>query len=84
MVDGEMMADTAVSPEILDALYPFSSLKGSANVLICPNLESANIAYKLGRSVDFDPKTEKIVGNDEAMKFYRREYRKPYVIEDEV
>ena len=47
MVDGEMMADTAVSPEILDALYPFSSLKGSANVLICPNLESANIAYKL-------------------------------------
>jgi malate dehydrogenase (oxaloacetate-decarboxylating)(NADP+) len=46
-VDGEMMADTAVSPEILDALYPFSSLKGGANVLICPNLESANIAYKL-------------------------------------
>jgi malate dehydrogenase (oxaloacetate-decarboxylating)(NADP+) len=47
MIDGEMMADTAVSPEILEALYPFSSLKGSANVLICPNLESANIAYKL-------------------------------------
>jgi malate dehydrogenase (oxaloacetate-decarboxylating)(NADP+) len=47
IVDGEMMADTAVSPEILDALYPFSSLKGGANVLICPNLESANIAYKL-------------------------------------
>jgi malate dehydrogenase (oxaloacetate-decarboxylating)(NADP+) len=47
IVDGEMMADTAVSPEILESLYPFSSLKGSANVLICPNLESANIAYKL-------------------------------------
>jgi malate dehydrogenase (oxaloacetate-decarboxylating)(NADP+) len=47
MVDGEMMADTAVSPEILESLYPFSSLKGSANVLVCPNLESANIAYKL-------------------------------------
>jgi len=47
MVDGEMMADTAVSPDIIEALYPFSSLKGGANVLICPNLESANIAYKL-------------------------------------
>ncbi len=47
MVDGEMMADTAVSPEIIETLYPFSSLKGGANVLICPNLESSNIAYKL-------------------------------------
>jgi malate dehydrogenase (oxaloacetate-decarboxylating)(NADP+) len=47
MVDGEMMADTAVSPEILDALFPFSTLKGAANLLVCPNLESANIAYKL-------------------------------------
>jgi malate dehydrogenase (oxaloacetate-decarboxylating)(NADP+) len=47
MVDGEMMADTAVSPEILDELFPFSTLKGAANLLVCPNLESANIAYKL-------------------------------------
>ncbi len=47
MVDGEMQADTAVTPEILEETYPFSSLKGSANVLIFPNLESANIAYKL-------------------------------------
>jgi malate dehydrogenase (oxaloacetate-decarboxylating)(NADP+) len=47
MVDGEMMADTAVSPDILDSLFPFSSLKGGANLLVCPNLESANIAYKL-------------------------------------
>ena len=47
MVDGEMMADTAVTPEILESLYPFSTLKGSANLLVCPNLESANIAYKL-------------------------------------
>ncbi|HXF99892.1 MAG TPA: phosphate acyltransferase, partial [Bacteroidota bacterium] len=47
MVDGEMMADTAVSPEIIESLYPFSTLKGGANVLVCPNLESANIAYKL-------------------------------------
>jgi malate dehydrogenase (oxaloacetate-decarboxylating)(NADP+) len=47
MVDGEMMADTAVSPEIIESLYPFSTLKGAANLLVCPNLESANIAYKL-------------------------------------
>ena len=47
MIDGEMMADTAVSQEILDELYPFSSLKHPANVLICPNLESSNVAYKL-------------------------------------
>ncbi len=47
MVDGEMMADTAVSPDIIETLYPFSTLKGAANLLVCPNLESANIAYKL-------------------------------------
>jgi malate dehydrogenase (oxaloacetate-decarboxylating)(NADP+) len=47
MVDGEMMADTAVLPEIIESLYPFSQLKGGANLLVCPNLESANIAYKL-------------------------------------
>jgi len=47
IVDGEIMADAAVSPEILEQTYPFSSLKGGANVLVFPNLESANIAYKL-------------------------------------
>jgi malate dehydrogenase (oxaloacetate-decarboxylating)(NADP+) len=47
MVDGEMMADTAVVPEILEQDYPFSSLKGGATVLIFPDLGSANIAYKL-------------------------------------
>ena len=49
LVDGEMQADTAVSPSILNELYPFSRLAGSggANVLIFPNLETSNVAYKL-------------------------------------
>jgi malate dehydrogenase (oxaloacetate-decarboxylating)(NADP+) len=47
MIDGEMQADTAVTPSIIEETYPFSTLKGGANVLIFPNLESGNIAYKL-------------------------------------
>ncbi len=47
MVDGEMQANTAVTPEIIEQTYPFSTLRGGANVLIFPNLESGNIAYKL-------------------------------------
>ena len=47
IVDGEIMADVAVTPELLEKNYPFSSLKGGANVLIFPDLNSANIAYKL-------------------------------------
>ncbi|HEX2022105.1 MAG TPA: NADP-dependent malic enzyme [Candidatus Thermoplasmatota archaeon] len=45
-VDGEMQADTAVVEELLRE-YPFSRLRESANVLIFPDLQSANIAYKL-------------------------------------
>ena len=46
-VDGEMQADTAVLGSILEESYPWSRLQEPANVLIFPELNSANIAYKL-------------------------------------
>ncbi len=46
-VDGEMQADTAVVERILTQTYPFARLKEAANVMIFPNLDAANIAYKL-------------------------------------
>ncbi len=47
VVDGEMMADVALSPELRAEDYPFSALVGEANVLVFPSLEAANVAYKL-------------------------------------
>ncbi len=47
IIDGEMQADTAVLGSILANSYPWSRLKEPANVLIFPELQSANIAYKL-------------------------------------
>jgi malate dehydrogenase (oxaloacetate-decarboxylating)(NADP+) len=47
MVDGEMMADVALSPALRDDDYPFADLLGEANVLVFPSLEAANVAYKL-------------------------------------
>mgnify|MGYP000884129922 FL=1 len=48
IVDGEIQADFALNPEMLKAKFPFSKLAGKkVNTLIFPNLESANITYKL-------------------------------------
>jgi malate dehydrogenase (oxaloacetate-decarboxylating)(NADP+) len=46
-IDGEMQADTAVNPAIPARIFPFCELREGANILIFPNLDSGNIAYKL-------------------------------------
>jgi malate dehydrogenase (oxaloacetate-decarboxylating)(NADP+) len=47
LIEGEMQADTAVEPVIARETFPLSRIQGDANILVCPDLESANIAYKL-------------------------------------
>jgi len=46
VIEGEMQADTAVVPELLEG-FTFSKLKTNANILIFPDLNSGNICYKL-------------------------------------
>jgi malate dehydrogenase (oxaloacetate-decarboxylating)(NADP+) len=45
--DGEMQADVAVNKNILDKLFNFSTLDQASDILIFPELNSANISYKL-------------------------------------
>ena len=52
--DGEMMGDAALSPEIRAAYLPNSTLKGVANLLICPNLDAANIMFSTLKVVAAD------------------------------
>ncbi len=48
-VDGEMMADTAWDEILRQRIFPNTTLKGRANLLVLPNLDAANIAYNLVR-----------------------------------
>ncbi|MGJ8759523.1 MULTISPECIES: NADP-dependent malic enzyme [unclassified Polaribacter] len=53
IIDGELQADFALNPEMLAKEFPFSKLNGKkVNVLIFPNLESANITYKLMKQLN--------------------------------
>jgi len=45
--DGELHGDAALDPEIRDVYLEDSSLTGSANLLVCPNLDAANILYNV-------------------------------------
>ncbi|HEY4721934.1 MAG TPA: phosphate acyltransferase, partial [Anaerolineae bacterium] len=47
-IDGEMQVDVAIVPELIERRFPFSKVK-QANVLVFPDLEAANVAYKLMR-----------------------------------
>ncbi len=49
-VDGEMHGDSALDETARAAVLPGSSLRGSANLLVCPDLDSANISYNLLKS----------------------------------
>jgi malate dehydrogenase (oxaloacetate-decarboxylating)(NADP+) len=46
-VDGEMHADCAIDESIRASIMPDSTLRGDANLLVCPDIDSANIAYNL-------------------------------------
>ncbi len=47
IIEGEMQVDAALDREAQENFFPFSRLDGEANVLVMPNLASANISYKL-------------------------------------
>ena len=44
----------------------------------------ANASYRLGRAIKFDPKTRTVVGDEEAARLLRGEYRAPYVVPEKV
>jgi malate dehydrogenase (oxaloacetate-decarboxylating)(NADP+) len=47
--DGEMQGDTALSEAVRELVLPHSKLQGEANILIMPNLDTANVAYQMIR-----------------------------------
>ena len=80
-VDGEMQADTAVVERILTRVYPFARLRGPANVLIFPDLDAANIAYKLlARLGDAQAIGPILVGMDQPVHVLQRLSEVPDIV----
>ncbi|MBI1214921.1 MAG: NADP-dependent malic enzyme [Alphaproteobacteria bacterium] len=50
-VEGEMTAAAALSQEVRDIMFPDSDLKGSANLLIMPNIDAANITFHMFKTL---------------------------------
>jgi malate dehydrogenase (oxaloacetate-decarboxylating)(NADP+) len=50
-IEGEMHADAALNEEVRERMFPNSRLKGSANLFVCPNMDSANIAFNITRAM---------------------------------
>ncbi len=50
-IDGEMHGDSALNEALRMKVLPTSTLKGSANLLVCPNVDAGNIAYNLLKTV---------------------------------
>jgi malate dehydrogenase (oxaloacetate-decarboxylating)(NADP+) len=50
-IDGEMQADIALEPKKRETRFPFSKIRGEANVLVFPNLHSAHIAVRMMGSI---------------------------------
>ena len=49
--EGEMHGDAAINPDIRDVIFPGSTLKGTANLLVMPNLDAANISFNLLKTI---------------------------------
>ena len=55
--------------------------EGAASTVL---VHLANISYRVGRTVNFDPKTMTITGDKEAAAMMTRDYRKPFVVPEKV
>ena len=50
----------------------------------CTLIHLANVSYRLGRTLNFDPKTEQVIGDEEAARMLRGTYRAPYTVPERV
>ncbi|MGP8247720.1 MAG: hypothetical protein ACLQVN_24815 [Bryobacteraceae bacterium] len=55
--------------------------EGAASTVL---VHLANISYRVGRTIRFDPATQEIVGGPEASRLGTRDYRKPFVVPEKV